>query len=69
MQVTLSKGELPAAIFQSDRENARTWWAALEEGQREDRICDLTQVLEFYGIDLPESEDGWMMACWESECA
>lgn len=63
------KGELPALIFQPEEVRARDWWSTLSEPAQEDRIYDLTQVLEFYGIDLPDSEDGWIRACWEQEFA
>ncbi|QFQ88372.1 hypothetical protein F8A10_12790 [Paracoccus kondratievae] len=63
------KGELPASIFQPDEVKARNWWATLTEPEQEERIYDLTQVLEFYGIDLPDSDERWMMACWENEFA
>lgn len=63
------KGELPASIFELDEVNARNWWAALTEPKQEERIYDLTQVLEFYGTDLPDSDERWTMACWENEFA
>lgn len=63
------KGELPASVFQPDEVKARNWWAAQTESEQEERIYDLTQVLEFYGIDLPDSDERWMTACWESEFA
>lgn len=63
------KGELPASIFEPDEVKARNWWTALTEPEREERIYDLTQVLEFYCIDLPDSDERWMMACWENEFA
>ncbi len=67
MQLKLVTGKLPDPV--PEEIQARDWWAALLESAREDRIYDLTQVLEFYGIDLPDSEDGWIKACWEQEFA
>lgn len=67
MQLKLVTGKLPDPV--PEEIQARDWWAALLEPAREDRIYDLTQVLEFYGIDLPDNEDGWIRACWEQEFA
>lgn len=67
MQLKLVTGKLPDPV--PEEIQARDWWAVLSEPAREDRIYDLTQVLEFYGIDLPDSEDGWIRACWEQEFA
>lgn len=60
---------LGARLQESLAVKARNWWAALTEPEQEERIYDLTQVLEFYGIELPDSDERWMMACWENEFA
>ena len=67
MQVKFVTGKLPDPT--PEEVQARTWWATLTEAEQEERIYDLTQVLEFYGIDLPDSDERWMMACWENEFA
>lgn len=67
MQVRLLTGKLPDLVPEGVQ--SRNWWAALTEPEQEERIYNLTQVLEFYGIDLPDSEELWMMACWENEFA
>lgn len=63
------KGEVPASIFLPAEVRARDWWAELSEPEREERIYDLTLVMEFYGVDLPDSDDRWLRACWEQEFA
>lgn len=69
MYPQLFKGALPVSIFLPEEVRARDWWAALSEAEREERIYDLTQVMEFYGVDLPDSDDRWLRACWEQEFA
>lgn len=63
------KGELPASIFLPESIKARDWWGELSEPERAERIHDLTLVMDFYGVDLPDSDDRWLMACWEQEFA
>lgn len=67
MQVKLVTGKLPDPV--PEEAQARNWWTDLTEPEQEERIYDLTQVLEFYGFDLPDREERWMMACWENEFA
>ena len=45
------------------------WWARLPEEEQEERKLALRHDLNQRGIDIPDSEYGWVKAAYEAEHA